>query len=265
MKIGVVGCGGRMGRMLVAEVLATEGAVLQGAIEQAGSPLIGRDAGDLVGAAAAGVAVTEDPVPLFATADAVLDFTTPAATVAFSRLAAQGRCVHVIGTTGLGPEHMEELHKAARHTRIVQSANMSMGVILLAALVEKVAAALDTDFDIEVFEMHHRHKVDAPSGTALLLGGAAAAGRGVDLHQSAERGRDGVTGPRAPGAIGFSVARGGDVVGEHKVMFAGPGERIELSHIATSRTIYARGAVRAARWAIPHDPGLYTMRDVLGL
>ena len=254
-----------MGRMLVAEVLRTPGVALSGAVEHAGSALVGQDAGVLAGQPPAAVPVTDDPVDLFAGSDAVLDFTTPAATVEFSRLAAQGRTVHVVGTTGLTHDDEAALIMAARHTRIVYAANMSLGVTVLAAVVERVAAALDETFDIEIFEMHHRHKVDAPSGTALLLGQAAARGRDVALASVAERNRDGQTGPRAPGAIGFSVARGGDVVGEHTVMFAGPSERIALTHKASDRAVFARGAIHAARWAFPHDPGLFSMHDVLGL
>ena len=265
MRIGIVGCAGRMGRALIAEVLAAGDLTLAGAIERTGGAAVGQDAGTLAGGGAAGVPVTDDALALFAHADAVLDFTTPAATVAFARLAAQSRAVHVVGTTGLSAGDEAALRTAARHTRVVYAANMSVGVTLLAALVEKVAATLDPAFDIEVFEMHHRHKVDAPSGTALLLGHAAAAGRGVTLDTVAERGRDGHTGARTPGAIGFAVARGGDVVGEHTVLFAGPAERIELTHKAGSRTIFARGAVRAARWAFGREPGLYSMRDVLGV
>jgi 4-hydroxy-tetrahydrodipicolinate reductase len=265
MDIGIVGCAGRMGRMLIGEVLATDGCRLAGAVERPGSDAVGRDAATLAGRQPVGVTVADDPLPLFASAQAVIDFTSPDATAEFAELAAQGKLVHVIGTTGLGPEHEAALQRAARHAPIVRAANMSLGVNLLAELVRRVAAALDDRFDVEIVEMHHRHKKDAPSGTALALGEAAAAGRGVALAEAAVRGRDGLTGERADGAIGFAALRGGDVVGEHTVVFAGPGERIELTHKAADRAIFARGAVRAAQWGFGRPPGIYGMRDVLGL
>jgi 4-hydroxy-tetrahydrodipicolinate reductase len=269
MKIGVVGCAGRMGRMLVRQILAaareTGACELAGAAAREGSPAIGKDAGLLAGVDPCNVRVTEDPVPLFADADAVIDFTTPEATRRFSALAAQGKTVHVVGTTGLNAEQEKALTLAARHTPVVYAPNMSPGVNLLLALVERVARTLDDDFDIEIVEMHHRHKADAPSGTALGLGRAAAAGRGVALDAAAVRTRDGHTGERPKGAIGFATLRGGDVVGEHTVVFAGEGERIELTHKASSRDIFARGAVRAALWAHGKPPGLYDMKDVLNL
>ena len=265
MRIGIVGCAGRMGRTLVREVLAAEGCELAGAIERAGSEGIGQDAGLLSGAGPAGVAVTDDPLPLFASADAVIDFTTPEATAVYARLAAQGKVPYVVGTTGLDPEQEQAVAAAARHCPLVMAPNMSLGVNLLLAVAEQVARALDDSYDIEVLEMHHRRKVDAPSGTALALGHAVAAGRGVDLAENAVQARVGTTGPRAEGAIGFAVLRGGDVAGEHTVLFAGPGERIELTHRASGREVFARGAVRAARWAADKPPGLYSMKDVLGL
>ena len=264
-KIGVVGAGGRMGRMLLDQILQTEGVALSGAVERAGSALLGQDAGTLAGRPEAGIFVTEDPYDLFAEADAVVDFTAPQSTADLSALAAQARTAHIIGTTGLDSTQEETVRKAARHTAVVLAPNMSVGVNLLLNLVERVAAALDDRFDIEIVESHHRHKADAPSGTALALGRAAAAGRRVDLDAAAVRGRDGITGARLPGGIGFAVVRGGDIVGEHTVMFAGEAERIELSHRATDRAVFARGAVDAARWAHGKPPGLYSMRDVLGL
>ncbi|MEE8270732.1 MAG: 4-hydroxy-tetrahydrodipicolinate reductase [Alphaproteobacteria bacterium] len=265
MKIGLVGCSGRMGKMLVRQVLATEGCELVGAIDREDCHALGMDAGMAAGLDPVGVRVGDDPVPLFADADAVIDFTVPAATARYSALAAQGKTVHVVGTTGLGAAEEEALHSAARHTAVVWSPNMSMAVNLLFAMVERVAGILDDSFDIEIVEMHHRHKVDAPSGTALGLGRAAAAGRGVALDDKAARARDGHTGPRRTGDIGFAALRGGDVVGDHAVVFAGPGERLELTHRAAGREIYARGAVRAAQWAHGKPPGLYGMADVLGL
>ena len=265
MRIGVVGAAGRMGRTLVKEIAATEGATLAGGSESPGHPALGEDIGVLAGIGATGVALAADPLVLFAQSDAVIDFTTPAATAAHAELAAQGRTILVIGTTGLDGAQEAAIARAAHHVPIVRGANMSLGVNLLMALTERVAATLGPDYDIEIFEIHHRHKVDAPSGTALALGAAAARGRAVDLAAVANRGRDGHTGPRRSGDIGFSVARGGSEVGDHIVMFCGESERLELTHKAGGRQIYARGAVRAALWARGKAPGLYGMTDVLGL
>ena len=265
MRLIVVGAAGRMGRTLIRIVTETPGVVLAAAIERAGAPEVGRDSGELAGTGANGIAVTDEAVAAFAKADGVLDFTIPAATVAFAELAAQARIVHVIGTTGLSPDDDRKIEAAARHAPIVKSGNMSVGVNLLAALVRQAAAALDADFDIEILEMHHRHKVDAPSGTALLLGRAAAEGRSIDLDQHSVRSRDGHVGARRRGDIGFAALRGGAIVGEHSVVFAGEGETIELTHRAFDRALFARGAVRAALWGRDRKPGLYSMADVLGL
>jgi 4-hydroxy-tetrahydrodipicolinate reductase len=265
MRLVVVGAAGRMGRMLIKAVAESGGCRLVGAIEREGSTALGQDAGGLAGLQPLGVPVTDDALAAFAQADGVLDFTSPAATVSFAALAAQARIVHVIGTTGLAEENFAKLEAAARHARIVQSGNMSLGVNLLAGLVRKAAATLGEDFDIEVLEMHHRMKVDAPSGTALLLGEAAAEGRRISLKDRSVRSRDGHTGARIPGDIGFATLRGGSVVGEHSVIFAGQGERIELGHRAEDREIFARGAVKAALWGFDKKPGYYTMTDVLGL
>lgn len=266
MGLVVVGAAGRMGQTLIRTIHAMEGVRVVGAVERAGSPHIGRDAGELAGVGTIDVAITDDPLPAFAKADGVLDFTVPAATVTFAGYAAQARIVHVIGTTGLGAEHEAAIEAAARHAMIVKSGNMSLGVNLLAVLVRQAATALDAaDFDIEIVEMHHRHKVDAPSGTALLLGRAAAEGRGVDLGEKSVRVRDGHTGARETGTIGFATLRGGSVVGDHSVILAGTGERITLSHQAEDRSLFARGAVKAALWARDRKPGLYSMLDVLGL
>jgi 4-hydroxy-tetrahydrodipicolinate reductase len=265
MALVVVGAAGRMGQTLVRIIHETEGVRLSGAVEREGSPMLGRDAGELAGVGNLDVPISDDPLAAFAKADGVLDFSAPAASVAYSGYAAQARIVHVIGTTGIGAEDEEKIAAAARHATIVKSGNMSLGVNLLAVLVEQAARALPADFDIEILEMHHRHKVDAPSGTALLFGRAAAEGRGIGLENSSVRVRDGHTGPRPEGAIGFATLRGGSVVGDHSVMFAGQGERIVLTHSAEDRGIFARGAVKAALWARGKKPGLYSMRDVLGL
>lgn len=264
-KIGVVGAAGRMGQMLVREAAAAEGCLVAGGTERAGSPALGRDLGELAGLAPLGAAVTADADALFRIADAVLDFTAPAASLAHARLAAKHRRIHVIGTTGIDQATEAAIAEAAKSATIVLAPNMSLGVNLALLLVEQVSGALGPDWDIEVVEMHHKHKVDAPSGTALGLGRAAARGRGVALDQVSQRVRDGVTGPRKAGDIGFATLRGGDVVGEHRVIFAGEGERIEIAHVATSRAIYAKGALRAALWARGKPAGLYGMKDVLGL
>lgn len=265
MRLIVVGAAGRMGRTLVRIVAETPGVTLAGAIERKGAPEIGMDAGELAGPGANGVAIVDEPVAAFAKADGVLDFTAPSATVAYAELAAQARIVHVIGTTGLSADDEQKIEAAARHAVIVKSGNMSLGVNLLAALVRQAAKALDADFDVEILEMHHKHKVDAPSGTALLLGKAAAEGRGIDLDRHSVRSRDGHTGARKRGDIGFATLRGGAIVGEHSVILAGEGESIELTHRAFDRALFARGAVRAALWGRDRKPGLYSMTDVLGL
>lgn len=264
-KIGIVGCAGRMGRMLIAEVLSTDGLALAGGTEQPGSDLIGQDLAALVGAEEHGVLIGDDAGALFEASDIVIDFTVPDATAAHAALAAENGVAMVVGTTGLEAAHMDALEAAAAKVCIVRAANMSVGVNLLLGLTEQTAKALGEDYDIEIVEMHHRHKVDAPSGTALALGEAAAAGRGVDLADVSNRGRDGVTGERRAGDIGFAVLRGGDVAGDHTVVYAGDGERVELTHKASSRSVFARGAIRAALWTGDQAPGLYSMRDVLGL
>ncbi|MGB6118759.1 MAG: 4-hydroxy-tetrahydrodipicolinate reductase [Mesorhizobium sp.] len=265
MKLVVVGATGRMGRTLIRVIAETDGVTLSGAIEQAGSPNLGKDAGVIAGVGETGVMVSDDPLPVFAKADGVLDFTAPAATVLFAGYAAQANVVHVIGTTGCTPDDDAKIRAASRHAPIVKSGNMSLGVNLLAVLARQAAQALGEDFDIEILEMHHRHKVDAPSGTALLLGEAVAAGRGIALAENSVRSRDGHTGARPSGTVGFATLRGGSVVGDHKIILAGPGERITLSHHAEDRSLFARGAVRAALWAHGRKPGLYSMLDVLGL
>jgi 4-hydroxy-tetrahydrodipicolinate reductase len=265
MKIAVLGAAGRMGQTLTRVLAETAGCAVAAGLEAKGSPAVGRDIGEVAGLAPLGVAITDDPLPLFAHVDGVLDFTAPASTVGFAALAAQARIVHVIGTTGLSEADEAKIEAAARHATIVKAGNMSLGVNLLAALTAQVARALGPEFDIEILEMHHRHKRDAPSGTSLMLGRAAAEAREISLAERGVRTRDGDTGPRREGDIGFAALRGGDVVGEHRVIFAGPGERIELAHVATDRGIFARGAVKAALWARGKGPGLYSMRDVLGL
>jgi 4-hydroxy-tetrahydrodipicolinate reductase len=265
MKIAIAGAAGRMGRTLTRIASETSGIEIAGGLESGGSPQVGSDLGEIAGIGKLGVKVSNDPERLLAHVDGVIDFTVPAATVILSEIAARRRLVHVIGTTGLSETDEGKIRDAARQARIVKSGNMSVGVNLLAALVEKIARTLPSNFDIEIVEMHHRHKVDAPSGTALLLGEAAAAGRNIELKEKAIRGRDGQTGARPPGHIGFGSLRGGSVVGEHSVIFAGPSERIELVHRAESRDIFAHGAMRAALWAKDKQPGLYSIADVMEL
>jgi 4-hydroxy-tetrahydrodipicolinate reductase len=264
MKVAVMGVAGRMGQELVRAAHAA-GCTIVGAVEREGSPAIGADVGTLAGLAPFGVQVTADAVDVISRCEGILDFTSPKATVEFAGLAANARAVHVIGTTGLTEADEAQIAAAARHAPIIKAGNMSLGVNLLVALTRRVAEALDEDFDIEIVEMHHRDKVDAPSGTALMLGAAAAEGRAINLSQRSVRVRDGVTGPRHRGDIGFATLRGGSVVGEHKVIFAGSGERVELVHVAGDRSVFARGAVKALQWGQGKAPGLYSMTDVLGL
>ena len=263
--IVIAGASGRMGRMLIETVNASDKAKLVGVTERAGHPWVGQDLGVAMGGAATGVPVVSDAAQVLQDAQAVIDFTSPAATVAMAELAARAGVVHVIGTTGLTDDDIAQIDACAARATIVRAGNMSLGVNLLVQLTKKVAQALDEDFDIEVVEAHHRHKVDAPSGTALMLGEAAAEGRGVSLADTKDSGRDGITGARNRGDIGFAAIRGGDVVGEHDVIFAADGERIVLRHLATDRAIFARGAVKAALWGQGRAPGAYDMMDVLGL
>lgn len=264
MKVAVMGVAGRMGQELVRAAHAA-GCTIVGAVERAGSTAVGADVGIVAGLTPLGVAVTSDAIDVISRCEGILDFTSPKATVEFAALAANARAVHVIGTTGLTASDEAHIAAAARHAPIIKAGNMSLGVNLLVALTRRAAEALDEDFDIEIVEMHHRDKVDAPSGTALMLGAAAAEGRAIDLQKRSVKGRDGITGPRQRGDIGFATLRGGSVVGEHKVIFAGAGERIELAHVAGDRSVFARGAVKALRWGQGKAPGLYSMTDVLGL
>ena len=258
MRIGIVGCSGRMGQMLVAAIRNHPLAVLSGGTEQPGSPFIGQSlADDLV--------ISDDPAELFVLSDAVIDFSSPAATRRHADLAAQTKTALVVGTTGLTVEDEAVLKAAAQHIPVIYAPNYSVGVTLLSKLVETAATVLADDYDIDILEMHHHHKVDSPSGTALGLGRAAARGRKVALDQVWCKSRDGLIGARPKGEIGFATLRGGDVVGDHTVIFAGDGERLELTHKASNRAVFANGAVRAALWTGGQNPGLYTMFDVLGI
>lgn len=265
MRLVVMGAGGRMGRALVKAITEAAGVTVCAALERAGSPALGKDAGDLAGVGPLGVPVTEDALAAVVNAEGIVDFTAPAATTELAALAAQARIAHIIGTTGLSADDLAKISAAARHAPIVRSGNMSLGVNVLAVLVQKAAAALGPDWDIEILEMHHRMKVDAPSGTALLLGEAAARGRQINLADHSVRSRDGHTGARKTGDIGFATLRGGTVIGDHSVILAGAGERITLSHHAEDRSLFATGAIKAALWARGRKPGQYSMLDVLGL
>jgi 4-hydroxy-tetrahydrodipicolinate reductase len=265
MRLIVAGAGGRMGRALTRVISETPGAVLTGALEAPGSEFLGKDAGVLAGLPANGVELSADLWSLSANADGILDFTVPGATIANVAIAAERGLVHVIGTTGLSASDDAVIKSVTSRAIVVKSGNMSLGINLLSALVKRVAQSLDPSFDIEILEMHHRAKIDAPSGTALMLGEAAAAGRGIPLNKHSARGRDGHTGARRSGDVGFASLRGGTVTGDHSVIFAGPYERIELSHRAEDRMIFAHGALKAAMWAHGKKPGLYSMADVLGL
>lgn len=265
LRIGISGCGGRMGRMLVAEVVATQDCRLAGGVESASSRELGKDIGELAGIGATGLIASADVAALFNAADVVIDFSTPDSSVAHAQLAAAAKKALVIGTTGLDDKANAALREAAKRAPILWAPNMSLGVNLMLGLVAQMARGLSDEYDIEILEMHHRHKVDAPSGTALALGKAAAEGRGIDLSAHSQRVRDGITGPRKRGDIGFATLRGGDNPGEHRVIFAAEGEQIELTHRATSRRVFARGAVAAAQFLAGKPPGLYGMKDVLGL
>ena len=265
MKLAVIGAAGRMGLTLVRTVKDVAGCTVAGAIEIPGSIALGQDVGLLAGVGKLTVPITDDFAAIADKVDGVLDFSVPAASVRTAGIAAETGIVHIIGTTGFSKSDEAQIATFGKRARIVKAGNMSLGVNLLIALTRKVAAALDVDFDIEILEMHHKHKVDAPSGTALMLGEAAADGRGLNLRDRSARGRDGITGARRVGDIGFASLRGGNVVGDHSVIFAGDGERIELTHRADDRAVFARGAVKAALWARGRKAGLYAMADVLGL
>ena len=265
LKVVVTGASGRMGQTLINLITKSDKLELVGALERPNHEWIGKDIGLAMGGSKLGVVLSEDPIEVIANAEAVIDFTTPSATIEFSKLAAQARAIHIIGTTGFSENELEKIKAASFHSVVVRAGNMSLGVNLLVALTRKVAAALDEEFDVEIIEQHHKHKVDSPSGTALMLGEAAADGRGISLTETAVRGRDGITGARKKGSIGFASIRGGDIVGKHDVLFASNGEQLILSHNATDRNIFARGALKAVIWGRDKQPGQYDMMDVLGL
>ncbi len=263
-KIGILGAAGRMGQMLVREITNTDGAVLAGGADHVDNQFQGQDIATIAGLAACRLLLGTDASKVFAASDVVIDFTHAHASPSHAIVAARLKKPLVIGTTGIDAQGTAEIEKAAKDIPIVWASNYAVGVNVLFALTKRLAGVLGDDFDIEILEMHHRHKVDAPSGTALTLGEMAALGRGVNLKDVSARGRDGLTGERKKGDIGFAALRGGEVVGDHTVMFASDHERIELTHKASSREVFARGAVRAALWVATQKPGRYAMADVLG-
>jgi 4-hydroxy-tetrahydrodipicolinate reductase len=265
LQVAMLGASGRMGRTIVPLVLAAPDLQLTGALADASDAAIGVDAGSNAGAAAAGVAITADAARALEGATVAIDFTLPQASVRHAGLCAARSCALVIGTTGHDGTATAQIEAAAKSIPIVMAPNMSLGVNVLLRLAELAARALDESYDAEVHEAHHRQKVDAPSGTAIALGRAVATGRGVDFEKVAILARQGHTGPRPRGAIGFSVMRGGDIVGDHRLIFAGHGEQLELAHHAQDRSGFAQGALAAARWVVARPPGLYSMRDVLGI
>jgi len=263
--IVVTGVAGRMGQMLIKTIMSSHTMHLAGAIEQSNHDWIGRDVGDAMGLASLGVVVSDDASSVLSGAKAVIDFTAPEATVAFNEIAAEAGVAHIIGTTGFDAKHLAQIANSAQKIPIVRAGNMSLGVNLLVNITKQVAAALDADFDIEIIEAHHNKKIDAPSGTALMLGEAAAVGRNVNLKDVRDTNREGIVGARKQGDIGFVAIRGGDIVGEHDVMFAANAERITLGHVASDRSVFARGALKAALWVQSQSAGEYNMLDVLGL
>ena len=263
--VAITGAGGRMGRTLLEASLDAQGVTLGAAIERAGSSLIGVDAGELIGHDKQKVSIVGDISSVLADFEVLIDFTAPEATMKNIAICAEHGKRMVIGTTGLSDQQREALVKAGEKTAIVFAPNMSVGVNLCFKLLDIAARVMNEDIDIEIIEAHHRHKVDAPSGTALRMGEVVANALGRDLKDCAVYGREGYTGARERNTIGFETIRAGDIVGEHTVMFAGIGERVEITHKASSRMTFAKGAVRAAQWVLQHKTGVYDMQDVLGL
>ncbi|MHA1539117.1 MAG: 4-hydroxy-tetrahydrodipicolinate reductase [Alphaproteobacteria bacterium] len=265
MRIAVVGATGRMGQMLVRQVLKTESVHLSGVTEHAKSESLGKDIGRILGQDDLGIEVTAKPEIGFDKSDVVIDFTIPEASLEHARIASEVGAAMVIGTTGFTDQQLKQMNEYAKHIPIVLSYNMSVGVNLMKAVTEMAASKLGLEYDVEIIEMHHKRKIDAPSGTAVELGEIVANARGQKLEDVQVPPRWGRTGAREEGTIGFSVLRGGEVIGDHTVMFASPQERIEITHKSSDREIYAAGAVYAAEWLSHQQPGLYSMRDVLGL
>jgi 4-hydroxy-tetrahydrodipicolinate reductase len=265
ISFAVLGISGRMGRTLLTGIEASSDLKLSGGLDSEGSRWINQDAGALAGPAAAGIQITSDPVTAIKGARTAINFTLPQATNHIVSACVAAHCPLILGTTGHSPEQIAMVRDAAKSIPIVMASNFSLGVNLLFKLAEVAAKALNADYDIEIFEAHHRNKKDAPSGTALSIGEAAARGRNTTLQKDAVFARHGETGVRPRGAIGFSVLRGGDIIGDHTLTFAGPGERFEIAHQAQDRMSFAQGALHAARWSIGKPAGLYSMQDVLGL
>ncbi len=264
MKIGIVGCAGRMGQMLVQEVSKTRGCELAGGTEGPNNTALGADVAVFSGLPECGLIISEDAENLFRVSDVIIDFTLPAATAQHLKFAQKYKTSFILGTTGHDQQEYAAIEMAAKGVAIVKAMNFSIGVNALIALTEQLSTLLDDNFDIEILEMHHKHKVDAPSGTAIAFGEAAAKGRSVELNDVSVRGRNGKTGARKKGEIGFASLRGGEVVGNHSVIFASDSECIELNHKAASRGIFSKGAIYAALWTEGQSPGFYDMLDVLG-
>ena len=265
MEIGILGCAGRMGQMLVREVISTTNCNLSGGTESSEHPALGKDIAANCGLPNCGISIREDSTELFKASDVIVDFTLAKITKNHTDLAVQHGTKLILGTTGHDEEQLKSIETASGKVTIVKAMNFSVGINILTKLTQDIASLLDVNYDIEIFEMHHKHKIDAPSGTAIGLGEAAAVGRKTTLSKIARRNRDGIIGERVPGEIGFAALRGGNVIGEHRVMFVSDSERIELGHIAYSRELFAKGAIRAALWSKNKNPGLYDMLDVLGM
>ena len=264
IRVAIAGASGRMGRMLIEAVMATDDCQIAGALDQPGSPMLGQDAAAFLGQTSS-VKITSDLREGLTGADVLIDFTRPEGTLAHLAVCRELGVKCVIGTTGFSPEEKAQIGEHARHIGIMMAPNMSVGVNVVLRLLDQAARALSEGYDIEIVEAHHRHKVDAPSGTALQMGEVVASALGRDLKACAVYGREGVTGARDPSTIGFATVRGGDIIGDHTVLFAGIGERIEISHKSSSRQTYAQGSLRAARFLAAQGAGLFDMNDVLGL
>lgn len=264
IKISIVGAAGKMGSQIALQVLNSEIFELVGAIEAKGSQSLGKDIASIIGIDKTGITITEDSLGCVLNSDAIIDFSSPNSTVAICELTAQARKVHVIGTTGFSDRQEDQILAASRHATIIKSGNMSLGINALLGSVEKLSGALDDSWDIEISDMHHKHKVDSPSGTALDLAEAVASGRGVDLESAKDIARNGNALERKEGDIGIVSLRGGSVIGDHSVIFAGDGERVVVSHFAENRNIFVKGALRSAQWGIDKGPGLFSTKDVLG-
>mgnify|MGYP001156725829 FL=1 len=264
-KISIIGAAGKMGQQIMSQAQASDKFTLVGAIEAKDSSCLSNDISSFIGGKETGILVTDDPLECILKSDAIIDFSSPSSTIEICELVAQARKVHVIGTTGFNVDEEEKIKAAARHATIIKSGNMSLGVNALLGTVKNLAKSLDSDWDIEISDMHHKDKVDSPSGTALELASAAAEGREIDLEPSLDISRNGSELSRKKGDIGIVSLRGGTVIGDHSVVFAGQGERIVVSHFAENRNIFVAGALKSAEWGVNKGPGLFSALDVLGI